>query len=252
MNKQIIGFDRELQLAWLDLTAGLAQEHTNVQTIRQRLQNQLAAEIPGQEACRKTITLLTRLWVRVPPEHRSLQTEAFQLLPALSPPERLMLHWGLSLLAYPFFFDVVSIIGNLLNLQGQFESSQVRRRLQESWGQRTTLDRAANRVIQTLVMWAVVTPSSQPRSGYHRGKVINTDNSRLGLWVLECTLRGFQQSVINGGMAAVPLTTLIKTPATFPFEMTHHATDVRQSTRFEVNYQGLNLEYVMLHSNGTT
>jgi hypothetical protein len=70
MHKGRIGFDRELNLSWLDLTAGLVQEGLDVDQTRQELTTRLANEIPGKEACRKTVTVLTRIWSRVPQEHQ--------------------------------------------------------------------------------------------------------------------------------------------------------------------------------------
>ncbi|MCP4358776.1 MAG: hypothetical protein GY796_12220, partial [Chloroflexi bacterium] len=153
MNKKTIGFDRELSLPWLDLTAGLAQENLDVQRARQELTARLAAEIPGKEACRKTVTLLTRIWIRVPPEYQALQTEALTLAPNVLPQERPWLHWGMSMLAYPFFHDVALTVGRLLKLQTEISSLQVQRRMREAWGQRTTLERAVSRLLKTLVAW---------------------------------------------------------------------------------------------------
>ena len=60
MNKKTIGFDRELNLSWLDLTAGLAQEDQDVQRIREQLLTRLTDEIPGQKACKNTDMVATK------------------------------------------------------------------------------------------------------------------------------------------------------------------------------------------------
>jgi hypothetical protein len=234
MNNRRIGFDRELNLNWLDLTAGLAQRGPDIHQIRQELTARLGDEVPGKESCRKTVTVLTRIWSRVPQEHRTLQEEALALLPHVVAEDRLWLHWGMSLLAYPFFHDVAGVAGRLFDLQGEFESTQVLRRMQESWGQRTTLERAVQRLLRTFANWGVT--RSLPSAGhvYQATPPHQTSNSELALWFLECLLHDRQ----------LPLAELVQSPAAFPFDLADHAAGVRRSNRFDVSRQGLDLEMV--------
>jgi len=257
MNKRRIGFDRELRLSWLDLTAGLVLEGLDPQQIRQSLLTRLAGEIPGEKACQKTITVLTRIWVRVPAEHRALRAEGLVLLPCVTSGERLWLHWGMSLLAYPFFRDVASTVGRLLNLQGEFASSQVLRRMRETWGQRTTLERAVPRLLRTFVTWGVTHASPSARHAYEAALPRQTSDSSLALWFLECVLHsalGAQSAfaehnaerttVQNNGQLL--LAELIQSPAAFPFDLSPHLSALRRSDRFEISRQGLDLEMIAL------
>lgn len=243
MNKKTIGFDRELTLTWLDLTAGLAQENLDVQRIRQTLLTRLADEIPGQKACKNTVTVLTRIWVRVPPEYQALQTEALTLVSRILPEERLWLHWGMSMLAYPFFYDVAGTAGRLLQLQGEFELRQVRRRIHESWGQRTTLDRAIQRVLQTFVAWDIIQQTDSERRVYQGTSVCQTANSDLALWFMECVIQSTRQATSQSDRQ-LPLVELIRSSVTFPFDLAPHVATLRRSDRFEVSRQGLDLEMV--------
>ncbi len=234
MNNRRIGFDRELSLNWLDLTAGLVQRGLDIHQIRQELTARLADEVPGKESCRKTVTVLTRIWSRVPQGHRTLQEEALAILPLVVAEERLWLHWGMSILAYPFFRDVANVVGHLLDLQGEFESTQVLRRMQESWGQRTTLERAVQRLLRTFTNWEVIRALSSVGYTYLATPPRQTSNSELALWFLECLLHDRQ----------LPLAELTRSPAAFPFDLADHAASVRRSDRFEISRQGLDLEMV--------
>ncbi len=234
MNNRRIGFDRELNLNWLDLTAGLVLEGLDIQRIRQELLERLADEIPGEKARKNTITVLTRIWVRVPREQQTLHSEALTLLPRVSSEDRLWLHWGMSLLAYPFFHDVASTVGHLLNLQGEFESTQVLRRMRESWGHRTTLERAVQRLLRTFANWGVTRAVPSAGHVYQATPPHQTSNSALALWFLECLLHDRQ----------LPLAELIRSPAAFSFDLADHAAGVRRSDRFDVSRQGLDLEMV--------
>lgn len=247
MIKQTIGFDRELDLSWLDLTAGLTTEEADIETVRQKLRDKLAPEIPGAEACRKTVTLLTRLWVRVPSEHQQLQAEALDLLPRVLPSERLWLHWGMSLLAYPFFRDVATVTGQLLKLQGEFEPLQVRRRMREGWGQRTTLDRAINRLIQTLELWGVIEEIKPTTRIYHSSPAQQTEDRSLALWLMSCVFYSIKDT-LDYNSPSLPLSEVIQTFAIFPFDLTSHILTLRQSDRFKVSRQGVDLEMVSVVS----
>ncbi len=89
---QMIGFDRRLELDWLDTTVGLCQESIDPRIVADHLRKRLEGEIAGTEARRKTITVLLRIWVNIPSEYRSLRDEAFQLASQINARDRLWLH----------------------------------------------------------------------------------------------------------------------------------------------------------------
>jgi hypothetical protein len=175
-----IGFDRRIRLAWLDRTAeivgealratrpGESPDPAALAAVRAALHRALAGEIQGTDARRKTVNILTRIWLRVPEAHRALRDEALSLWPRVPDAGRLWLHWGLALLAYPFFRDVATTVGRLLRAQDRFTLAQVQRELVARWGERTTLDYAAPRAISSLADWGVLAPSEDGR-GIYRG-----------------------------------------------------------------------------------
>jgi hypothetical protein len=243
VNKKTIGFDRELNLSWLDFTAGLSRESLDVHCIRQELLTRLADEIPGQKACKNTVTVLTRIWVRVPSEYQALQTEALALVSNVLPEERLWLHWGMSMLAYPFFFDVGATVGRLLKLQTEFNSLQVQRRMREAWGQRTTLERAVSRLLKTFAAWHVIAETAEGSYIYQATALRQTADEKLALWFMECLIWSSRQANRRNDLQ-LPLLDLVQSPAIFPFELTPHIATLRRSNRFEISRQGLDLEMV--------
>ena len=232
----MIGFDRRLDLAWLDATVGLCQRGSDSTQISEQLRQHLEAEVEGMEARRKTVTVLSRIWVNVPERDRPLRKEGLQLAASVAADERLWLHWGMSLLAYPFFRDVAATVGRLDRLQGAFSNAQVQRRMKEKWGQRTTLQRASRRVVGTLVGWGVLRRTSVPGS-YVAAPRQQTDDRVLALWLLDCAMRASDAEQI-------PLRELVQLPCLFPFDLVDLTNDVRLSARFEVSRQGLDLEMV--------
>ena len=180
--------------------------------------------------------MLLRIWVNVPAKDGRLRDEALQLVAQVSPEERLWLHWGLSLLAYPFFRDVAATAGQLSRLQGVFGQAQVQRRMIESWGQRTTLQRAAQRLLRTFIDWHVLR-ETDVRGSYEVAPLRQTENRALALWLLDCALRAH-------GAEQVSLRELGQLAYNFPFDLTPFVSDLRRSDRFEITRQGLDLEMV--------
>lgn len=149
------------------------------------------------------------------------------------------------MLAYPFFYDVAASAGRLLTLQGQFEPTQVRQRMREQWGQRTTLDRAIQRFLRTFAAWDVIRPTETDNRLYQSVPLHHTHNEALALWFLDCLMHSVRQA--NGQDAQqILLTQLIQSPAVFPFELAPFAALLRRLNRFEISRQGLDLEMVTL------
>jgi hypothetical protein len=234
--KQIIGFDRRLQLDWMDATVSLCRDDLQTGTVGEHLQQRLDQAVTGDVARRKTITVLMRIWAKVPAKDVSLRDEGLELAAQVEASDRLWLHWGMSLLAYPFFRDVAAIAGKLGRLQGTFSQAQVRRRMVENWGQRTTLQRAIQRLVRTFVDWGVL-KDADARGTYVIAPSVRTENQALALWFLDCALHA-------NGTDQVPLRDLAQLSYTFPFDLTPFVPDVRRSDRFEVTRQGLDLEMV--------
>ncbi len=238
MNR-IIGFDRRLRFDWLDDAVGLCRDGIEPGVIAAQLNDRLEREIAGSEARRKTVTVLLRIWVNVPGECKRLRGEALDLAAQIQPAERLWLHWGMALLAYPFFRDVAGTVGHLGRLQGALGHAQVQRRMTEAWGQRTTLERAVQRVLRTLVDLDVLTETGR-RGQYSIAPVRRTQDQDLALWALECALRVHEAE-------QVPIEELGHLAYMFPFDVSSHLNEVRCSGRFESVRQGLDLEMVAVN-----
>src|SRR5260370_41312210 len=114
----MIGYNRTVRLRWLDETVNLflvGQNATEIiKTLRQRLQNQLSIGSNAERGSReKTITILLKTWVRVPPPVRHLRDDAIELLHHTSRTDRLPLHWGITMAVYPFWRIVADVAGHL-------------------------------------------------------------------------------------------------------------------------------------------
>ena len=92
---RIVGFDRKIQLSWLDATAEWAAQGLCVTDIRTRLEQLLEGKVAGSgshSARGKTITVLLHIWVLVPEALVPLRNDGLALLRERSGRGRLPLH----------------------------------------------------------------------------------------------------------------------------------------------------------------
>ena len=248
-----IGVDRRIRLAWLDRTAEIVGEALRqaspgedadpavLSAVRAALNQALAGEIRGTDARRKTVTILTRIWLRVPEAHRALRDEALSLWPQVPDAGRLWLHWGLALLAYPFFRDVATTVGRLLRAQDRFTLAQVQRELVARWGERTTLDYAVPRAISSLADWGVLASSEDGRGIYQGTPARVSPHPELPVWLIEAALR-------SSPGATLPLYDLLHLPALFPFRLDIGLDQLYASSRFLILHNGDNEPLVTLRT----
>ena len=238
----IVGFDRRIRSSWLDLTAEWAAQGLSPADIRERLDGVLEGQVAGEgphSARGKTKTVLLHVWVTVPQAAVALRDEGLELLGGGHPTDLRSLHWGMCLATYPFFRDVAAITGRLLSLQGSFTLALVTRRIAEKWGGRSTVLRASQRVVRSLVEWGVVRETDQ-KGAFQGGDVIPVPNgSPTGAWLVEA-------AILGSGLQSMPLGSVTRHPMLFPFRMAVTARDVVGRSRLELYRQGLGEDVVVL------
>ena len=212
--RKIVGFDRQIRLSWLDATADWAAQGLSTADIRTRLDRLLDGQVAGSgphSARGKTMTVLTHVWVLVPDTLGQLRNDGFNLLDVRSARDRLPLHWGMCLATYPFFRDVAETTGRLLALQGRATLSQIVRRATESWGARSTVVRATQRIVRSFVAWDAL-GETRERGVFVPATKIMVADSGLGSWLLGA-------SVNSSNHGDHPLPELANATFLFPFDL---------------------------------
>lgn len=238
-----IGFDRKIHRAWMDLAAETVLREQDPAAVRAALDRALASEVRGAEARRKTVSVLTRIWLRVPEAHRPLRDEALSLWGDMARADRLWLYWGLTLLAYPLFRDVVTVVGRLLRVQERFTTGQVYRQIVARWGERTTLEYAVRRAVRSLVDWGVLYPIRRGKGPYEATSPLTTSHAGLPLWLLEAALRSHPGD-------ALPPYDLLRLPSLFPFRIDVGLDRLHASARFLILREGDGRELVTVRGRG--
>jgi len=236
-----IGFDRRVKAEWLNaialqVAAGLKGSELRTFAF-ELIDGVVAGGTKHGTAAQKTVTVLTRTWANVNPEVVGLRDRAVEILPSIPAAERMALHWSMVLAGYRFFGDVAGVCGRMLELQGDLNLAQVTRRLRESWGERSTMNRAAQRVVRSMVQWGGLadTNSKGMYAQIPKKASVHGDVAEI---LIEALL-------IHEGKG-LSVDQAVRHSALFPFNLTLQAHHLRQSPRFEIHRQGLDVDVVGL------
>jgi hypothetical protein len=235
---RIVGFDRKIRLDWLDSTAMWTAQGCPPSEIRSRLNDLLDGTVVGMKARANTVSVLVHVWVQVPGGLEPLRDDGLALLEPRRKRDRLPLHWGMCMATYPFFRSVASAAGRLTAVQGTASLSQITRRVTEGWGERSTVRRAVQRVVRSLVLWRVLTEEGDRGLFAPATKLRLPNSDPVGAWLLEAALAGF-------GGSPRPLDALRNDAALFPFSLDVTASQLAARPGMEIHRQGLDEELVL-------
>ena len=239
--RKTIGFDRDIQLEWLDATADWAAQQLSVADIREQLGQLLAGEVAGagpHSARGKTMTVLLHIWVHVPDALVPLRDEGLTLLRGRSGRARLPLHWGMCMATYPFFRDVAAVIGRLHGLQGTVALTHITRRTTETWGERSTVIRSDRRIARSLVRWGVLTETGDRGVYAAAPRIAISGDDEVAPWLIEAGLSNCERR-------ARPLRSLLSSPELFPFSLQVSPRQLSTRRGVEVHRQGLDEDIVL-------
>lgn len=241
MKRDAIGFDRDLELAWLEATAARVAEGQSPAQVREFLWRLLEGKVAGdapRSGRGKTATVLLHIWSDVPDEIVPLRDDCLQALTRLSGDQQLVAHWTMAMATYPFFVEVVSAVGRLLALQETVALNQVTRRIAEKWGERSTAVRACRRVVRSIVRWGALRDSSRHGVYERRIPAIAAEAAEARLLV-EGLLRGL-------GAEALAVEQLAMSPALFPFELSASGLYSPSAARLTYSREGVDRELIVL------
>ncbi|MFH1952278.1 MAG: hypothetical protein ABIL06_11755 [Pseudomonadota bacterium] len=243
--KAQIGFSQRIRLEWFEQTANLILAGNDKTAINDSLQDLLQDKLSvGGQAVRgnreKVITILLKTWLTVPSGLEALRDEGLGILQGLSRKDRIAVHWGMALAAYPFWGSVAAHTGRLLRLQGTAAAAHVQRRVREQYGERETASRAARRVLRSFIDWGVLN-ETQDKGVYAPGNQTLLQEPRTIAWLVEASLHGR----LNGSAA---IKDLLEGPSIFPFRLAHISAEqvVSLSPRLDILRHGLDDNLVML------
>ena len=235
----IVGFDRKIELRWLDTVAAWDAAGLADADIITAFDDLLATIDQGAEANRKNRTVLTAVWLRHPDGQAAFHAMGLDLFTRLDPAQRIALHWGKCMATYPFFAFVAQHTGRLLRLQGDVTNNEVRRRVVAQYGDTERIRRSARHVTQTLHDWATITLVEKGR--YTPADPVPVSTPALESWLIEAYLHAGQ------GPSGGPMD-ILANPVYFPFTFAplNAAQLERANPRLEVVQHGMSTDFITL------
>jgi hypothetical protein len=227
-----LGFIRNISLAWLDAAADSRLRNPDMPSMRQDLDQYLQKEIVGLESRRKTIDVLTAIWYRNAETNPELFNQALDIVPQLGINERIWLHYGLTLLYYPFFRQTAAIVGQFARTGEPITRAAVKGRLAKEIGHLGSLSRASERIIASLVDWGALVHQKKGNLYIPQLQTFKTENAELQSWLLACAL-------LSHPSDQLPFPDLVRLPELFPFEFSTTLDQMRTNKTFIVQKQGV-------------
>ena len=226
--KPIIGFNRHLEMDWLVQTASWSANGIHGQALKNKIDSLLAPSFDSKVAQDKTRNLLFGIWdsdsKSVP---KAFHSDACKLLIEHSE-INIAIHWGMMLVKYPFFYNIVVQIGRMTKHEGLFIYNQLEQRITEIYGDTSTIKRCMQFVVRTLINLELL---SNPKSGtYQLRKSIKIKHDNVIAWLTEVSVRA-------QGNSSKSMSAIINDPAWFPFDINFNENRLSSNIRLDVHHQ---------------
>jgi hypothetical protein len=211
-NKFDIGFGKKIRSLWLDISLEHAASGRPFSQAKNELIEVVRRENPGSDAIRKVLVCLNRVWFDPPDYCRATRDAGIKLfIESRTTQTRLLLNWGMALASYPFVGSVAEAVGRLLKLQGTARINDIKRRMNERFGDRDFVQRIVRYDVSSFLDWGVLS-KTKAKGEYVAGSVVPVDQSKLVGWLSEAILHTRNE-------ASLPLSQLRQHPMLFPFKL---------------------------------
>lgn len=146
---KMVGLSRNLKLQWLNKAADLLLDGHTEHEIKDQLNEYLSFEIVSPTNLRKTREILMNIWIYDNEVSSKIKAQALELIKAY-PEYDLVIHWCMMLATYPVFVDMCKLIGKMSEFQDEITLAQLKQKLFDDWGERTTLFHSIDKLMATL------------------------------------------------------------------------------------------------------
>lgn len=229
-----IGFDQKVLLHHLDFTANEARRLERKE-MYEVLDNFLRADIEGVMSRKHAITVLMKIWYKVEEEHTFIREKALEMFPFLKQEERVLLHWCMTILAYPFFNDIIREMGLQFRMQDTLPSQILGRKMKSLYGERRRVEVATSAVLTSIKSWGIT--ELNKKQSYSLTKKIEVNSLELKQLIAEVLLACNDVHIL-------PLELMNNNALFFPFDYHIKAGDLIE-TKFEL-VKGIDMTMVEL------
>ncbi|WAM31027.1 hypothetical protein [Caldicellulosiruptor naganoensis] len=190
-----IGFLKPVRVEWLNITVEELIKGKEKNEIRDVLKRIVSNYYKSEDTIRKILAILMSTWVNAPEKNMCLRDRGVDLFKIANPDEKIALHFGMLMVTYPIFNDVVFIIGKAFYLENRFKLEYLKKRIFEKWGERETLRFSIDKIIKTLKDWELIV--SKNSGVYEPGTKVTITNKDIKAFLIACYLKANGRSYID-------------------------------------------------------
>lgn len=226
MAKSVV-ISRSVRPEWLDRAVKLVSEGKSRKEIEAEILDYLSLYIKDKTNLFKTRSIIMKTWVDVG-ENTLIRDKALEVYKSCSQVERIGLHWAMLLAEFPIFKDLCVSIGKLSDTQDEISLSQIKRRVFEQWGERTTLLHSIPKNIKTVRDFGIL---EQVKPGIYKVVQKELHNSDVALVLLYVTFKTSDKLYHS-------LSNINKAKELFAFNFDIGLDDLNQSNLFRIDRIG--------------
>ena len=224
---KMVGLSRNLKLTWLNKAAELASGELTEQEIKDQLNEYLSFEITSPTNLRKTREILMNIWVYGGEINDKLRSEALAIIRDM-PEYALEVHWCMMMGSYPVFVDMCKLIGKLSEFEDEISLNQIKQKIYDEWGERTTLYHSIDKIVSTL---KDINAISCDKPGKYHIVRHEVRNSRVSMFMLYAMM-------LVDGSGYYPFTDLNNSVYFYPFQYKIEKETLLTDKRFSMNTFG--------------
>ena len=151
--------------------------------------------------------------------------------------DRIWLHYGMTLIAFPFFRDVAAAVGRVTRHGDEVTSALIRTRLFAERGQIAIIEKSAERSLFFMRQLGILVTGSSATSYAAAPNQLTTSNNALRTWLVAAVVHAQP-----GGQ--IPADDLFSLPELFGFRVSTELGTIRSSPLFDVQRQGSSWDLV--------
>lgn len=181
-----VGLSRKITLQWLNKAVEFREEELTEEEYKSKMNEYLSFEIGSPTNLRKTREILMRLWFYEDDQNiTQIRNEALSLIKKHSD-YAMPIHWCMMLATYPVFADLSRLMSKIAEFNDVIILSQLKQKLFDEWGERSTLYHSTDKIIQTIKELGVITAN---KPGKYTINKHNISNSEIVQFMLHVALK---------------------------------------------------------------
>lgn len=221
---KMVGLNVSLKMGWMKKAVELLGQNLTEEEYKNVLKEHLSFEIDSPTNLRKAKDNLTFIWYKDSEEYAELQQEGRQLVQKY--PECIeTIGWCMIPMAYPMFHDLSKLMGKMFEFQDIITTGQIRQKMFDEWGERSTLDYSVGKVIAAMRSLGAV---KSPQTGKYQVSSTTLSNEEIVSFILRVAMK-------LDGSSYYTFSSMTEFPFLFPFKYRVSKEQLMQDNHFTLS-----------------